>query len=139
MLDYNDNRSIFGEFEAQCFGDSKSSFKSLLFLMPTGLMIPLTVDVKQTFAQTKNQLWKQVEGMPGYNTLHVPTRYAFNCYNSRLEKEEIFDENITLYDFKIFRSMILVVEKIGDRDEKLFNMTIGSIICLPIFKVRSGK
>ncbi|KAL5252680.1 hypothetical protein ACHWQZ_G015451 [Mnemiopsis leidyi] len=140
MLDY-DNRSSLGEFESQCFGDAKQQYKELLFLMPMGLMINLRVDVMQSFAQVKNQLWKQAESLPGYDTLHVPTRYAFNCYNSNLEKEEIFDENIRLYEFKIFRSIILVVEKIGDRDEKLFNMRIGSIICLPIFRIlnMSGK
>ena len=134
MLDY-DHRSSLGEFESQFFGDAKSQHKDLCFLMPMGLMINITCDVKSTFALIKNQLWKQAESLPGYDTLHVPTRYAFNCYNSKLEREEIFDENITLSDFKIFRSMVLVVEKIGDKDEKLFNMRIGSIICLPIFRV----
>lgn len=136
MLDY-DNHSSLGEFETQFFGDGKSQFKDLLFLMPMGLMVKLRVDVQSTFTQIKNQLWKQAEGLPGYDTLHVPGRYAFNCYNSRLEKEEIFDENIKLYEFKIFRSMVLVVEKIGDRDEKLFNMKIGGLICLPVFRVRT--
>lgn len=93
------------------------------------------MNVMHSFAQIKNQLWKQAVNLPGYDTLHVPTRYAFNCYNSLLEKEEIFDENTKLYEYKIFRAIILVVEKIGDRDEKLFNMKIGTIICLPIFRV----
>ena len=133
MLDY-DSRDTLGEFESQFFGDVKSQYKDLLFLMPNGLMIDLKVDVMSTFFDAKNQLWKQAENLPGYNTLHVPGRYALNCYNSRLEKEEIFDETIRLHEFKIFRSILLVVEKIGDKDEKLFNKRVGSIICLPIFK-----
>ena len=134
MLDY-DTRNTLGEFESQFFIDVKSQYKDLMFLMPNGLMISLRVSVSLTFADAKNQLWKQAENLPGYETLYKPNRYALNCYNSRLEKEEIFDETIRLHEFKIFRSILLVVEKIGDEDEKVFNKRVGSIICLPIFKV----
>ena len=134
MIDF-EGRQFHDDFESQFFGDPKAESKQLCFLMPTGLIVFLNVRVVDTFNQIKNQLWKEIEKQPGYDILQIPSRYAFNCYNQRFEKEEIFDENTTLYEKKIFRSTILVVERVGDRDEKLLNMRIGSIICLPIFRV----
>lgn len=96
--------------------------------MPNGILIPLQVNRELNLSELKEDLWDEAQKYPLYGTLRDGQYYVFMCINQNAEQEELVDENRRLCDVRPFQSVLKVVERKGDKAEKLLNAQIGVLI-----------
>ncbi|XP_064642151.1 phosphatidylinositol 4,5-bisphosphate 3-kinase catalytic subunit beta isoform-like [Lineus longissimus] len=97
-------------------------------LLPNGILIPLTVQRDTNLMELKTLLWVEAEKYPLYTFLGDMDCYLFMCVNSAALKEELVDESRRLIDIQPFHLMLRVVQKKGNRGEKLVNSQISFLI-----------
>lgn len=106
------------------------------FLLPTGILVPLSCKGGQTLAEIKDRLWEQAKPLPLYNLLKQPEWYTLVFVNRKAEQEECLDESRRFCDINMYKPIFKVVEKKGDREEKIMSTKIGWLIgkCLKDFE-----
>ncbi|EDO42011.1 predicted protein [Nematostella vectensis] len=97
-------------------------------LLPTGVLIPIEVRIEATLGEIKNKLWREAASYPLFNLLKEMSSYVFVCVNLQGKQEELVDENRQLIDVRPFRPMLKLIEKKGDREEKLLSSKISVLI-----------
>lgn len=105
------------------------------FLLPTGILIPLGCKAGQKLEEIKQSLWVTSKGYPLYDRLKRPESYTLVFVNRQAEQEECLDESQRLCDIRMYKPIFKVVEKKGDREEKILSNKIGWLIgkCLRDF------
>ena len=97
-------------------------------LLPTGLLIPsLPVKAGSLLSEIKGRLWSEALRYPLFNLLKDMRSYVFVFINQKGKQEELVDENRQLIDVQPFRPLLKLIERKGDRDEKLL---VSEISCL---------
>ncbi|XP_074654318.1 phosphatidylinositol 4,5-bisphosphate 3-kinase catalytic subunit delta isoform-like [Tubulanus polymorphus] len=118
-----------GEFLPTRVKDSLSSqLLSVDFLLPTGILIPMKVRRDSSLTEIKQKLWNEAEQYPLFLALQDVNCYIFACINRKAEKEELVDETRCFQDIQLFYPMLKVIERKGNRDEKLLDSRIGGLI-----------
>ena len=97
-------------------------------LLPTGLLIPIQVKAGYCVSEIKALLWSEASGFPLYNLLKDIRSYVFVCINQKGKSEELVDENRQLIDVRPFRPLLKLIERKGDREEKLLDSEISCLI-----------
>ncbi|RZF40704.1 hypothetical protein LSTR_LSTR007995 [Laodelphax striatellus] len=97
-------------------------------LMPNGVIIPLEANRNATLHEIKEDLFDEASKYPLHGTLHDASSYVFSCINSMAETEELLDENRRLSDVKPFVAVLRVVERKGDKAERVLNVQISHLI-----------
>jgi len=105
------------------------------FLLPTGILIPLGCKAGQKLEEIKQSLWVTAKAYPLYDRLKRPESYTLVFVNRQAEQEECLDESQRLCDIRMYKPIFKVVEKKGDREEKILSNKIGWLIgkCLRDF------
>ena len=96
--------------------------------LPTGVLIPLQVRMEAPLAEIKAKLWSEAGTYPLFNLLKEPASYVFVCVNQKGKQEELVDENRQLFDVRPFRPLLKLIERKGDREEKMLRSNIGVLI-----------
>ena len=96
--------------------------------LPTGVLIPMGVRAGSTIAEIKGRLWAEASNYPLFNLLKDIRSYVFVCINQKGKQEELVDENRQLIDVRPFRPLLKLIERKGDREEKLLNSEISCLI-----------
>lgn len=104
------------------------SFVNVDCLMPNGVLIPIEVRMEATLTDIKAKLWRESTSFPLSNLLRDMGSYVFVCVNLQGKVEELVDENRQLVDARPFRPMLKLIERKGDREEKLLTSKIGVLI-----------
>lgn len=97
-------------------------------LLPTGLLIPIRVKAGSCLSEIKSLLWSTAINYPLFNLLKDIRSYVFVCINQKGKSEELVDENRQLIDVRPFRPLLKLIERKGDREEKLLNAEISCLI-----------
>lgn len=97
-------------------------------LLPTGLLIPIRCRLDITLEELKTTLWNEARGYPLFNVLNEPGRYVFVYVTYSAEQEECLDETKQIYEIPYFKLVFKLVEKKGDKEEKLLNARISNLI-----------
>lgn len=97
-------------------------------LLPTGVLVPIQVRIESTLGEIKAKLWREASSFPLYNFLKESTSYVFVCVNLQGKTEELVDENRQLIEARPFRPLLKLIERIGDREEKLQMSKIGNLL-----------
>lgn len=97
-------------------------------LLPTGLLIPIKCRYDITLEQLKTTLWNEARNYPLFNVLNEPGRYVFVYVTYSAEQEECLDETLQLCEIPYFKEVFKLVEKKGDKEEKLLNARISNLI-----------
>ena len=79
-------------------------------------------------------MWKKAQGCPLYHRLLEPGRYSFIFINNSAEQEEIVDEERLLSDVRPYASVLRLVERKGDREEKVASAKISMLIGKGLFE-----
>lgn len=108
--------------------DKGPAFIEVDCLLPTGLLIPITCREDITLEQLKATLWTEARTYPLFNVLNEPGRYVFVYVTHSAEQEECLDESKQLHEIPYFKEVFKLVEKKGDKEEKLLNARISSLI-----------
>lgn len=105
------------------------------FLLPTGILIPISCRYGQTMEEIKELLWRTAENYPLYSSLKPSRWYTLIFVNRKAEQEECLDETQRLSDLQIYKPLFKVLEKKGDQEEKLLSTKVGWLIgkCLRDF------
>lgn len=90
--------------------------------------MPIQVRIESTLAEIKVKLWREASNFPLYNFLKESTSYVFVCVNLQGKTEELVDENRQLIEARPFRPLLKLIERIGDREEKLHSSKIGNLL-----------
>lgn len=98
------------------------------FLLPTGILIPIVCKGMETMETLKAELWNQAKKYPLFNILRQPEWYTLVFVNQKAEQEECLDESQRLCDIRMYKPLFKVVEKKGDREEKIFSTKLGFLI-----------
>ncbi|ESO88783.1 hypothetical protein LOTGIDRAFT_179045 [Lottia gigantea] len=101
------------------------------FLLPTGIIVPLSVNFYEPLEQIKKELWLKASKLPLYSLLNSTCCYCFVCVNQLGVKEELIDESQCLNDIRPFYSTIpflKLVEKQGDENNKTLLRNINSLV-----------
>lgn len=107
---------------------------SLDFLMPNGILIPMSVDFYcSTFEKIKQDLWLESVNFPLYNLLRHCDTYTFLFVNSRGQKEEVLSESQSLSEIKPSVTFLKLIEKEPNSERCYsFDRRITSLIGAPI-------
>lgn len=100
----------------------------LTCLMPNGVLIPLETNRNATLTEIKEDLWDEASKYPLHGTLRDATSYVFSCINSMAEAEELRDENRRLCDIRPFCSVLKVIEREGEKGDKILDNQISHLI-----------
>lgn len=73
-------------------------------------------------------LWEEASKFPLHGTLHDASSYVFSCINSMAESEELLDENRRLCDVKPFVAVFKLIERKGDKAERMLDIQISHLI-----------
>ena len=84
-----------------------SSEKLVDFLLPTGILIPLSCSGSQTVEEVKDRLWKEAKKFPLYG-LKQPEWYTLVFVNLKAEQEECLDESQRLADVQMYKPLFKV-------------------------------
>ncbi|XP_041378103.1 phosphatidylinositol 4,5-bisphosphate 3-kinase catalytic subunit beta isoform-like isoform X2 [Gigantopelta aegis] len=98
------------------------------FLLPQGIIIPLTISFFRPLDVVKQKLWTEAEKYPLFHLLKKSESYSFVCINKQGEKEEILNEDQCLNDIRMFCTFLKLVEKQGDQKRKTLNKNISHLI-----------
>ncbi|XP_023229587.1 phosphatidylinositol 4,5-bisphosphate 3-kinase catalytic subunit delta isoform-like isoform X2 [Centruroides sculpturatus] len=97
--------------------------------LPNSLLIQLEVNRDATLLEIKEDVWEEAQKHPLYGMLHDKQKYVFICVTpTTAEQEELVDEQRMLCDIRPFQAILKLVERKGDKAEKLLNAQIGSLI-----------
>lgn len=107
---------------------------NLDFLMPNGILIPMSVDFYcSTFEKIKQDLWQESLNFPLYNLLMSSDTYTFLFVNSRGQKEEVLSESQSLSEIRPSVTFLKLVEKEPNSERRYsFDRRITSLIRAPI-------
>lgn len=97
-------------------------------LLPTGLLIPIKCRQDITLEELKTTLWNEARAYPLFDVLNEPGRYVFVYVTHSAEQEECLDETLPLCEIPYFKEVFKLVEKKGDKEEKLLNAHISNLI-----------
>lgn len=97
-------------------------------LMPTGMLIPIQVNKYATLHEIKEELFEEATKFPMHWTLQDASSYVFSCINSMAATEELLDESKRLCDVKPFEAVLRLIEKKGNKSEKMLNAHISHLI-----------
>ena len=78
------------------------------FLLPTGILVPLSCKGGQTLAEIKDRLWEQAKPLPLYNLLKQPEWYTLVFVNRKAEQEECLDESRRFCDINMYKPIFKV-------------------------------
>lgn len=98
------------------------------FLLPSGILVPLTVDFYASLDLIKKTLWREVSKYPLHSRLKREDCYSFLFVNRLGEKEEILDESQNLNDVRPFWPVLKLIEKKGDKKSKTMDRRINNLI-----------
>lgn len=73
-------------------------------------------------------LWDEASKYPLHGTLRDANSYVFSCINSMAEAEELRDENRRLCDIRPFCSVLKVIEREGEKGDKILDNQISHLI-----------
>lgn len=104
------------------------------FLMPNGLFLRMKCARDEPLARIKSQLWQKAQTCPLYHRLLEPGRYSFVFINGSAEQEEVVDEERLLCDVRPYASVLRLVERKGDREEKIVSAKISMLIGKGLFE-----
>ena len=96
--------------------------------LPTGVLIPIKVRIEAPLAEIKAKLWKAASNYPFFNLLKDPASYVFVCINQNGKQEELVEETRQLVDVRPYRPLLKLIERKGDREEKILQSNIGVLI-----------
>ena len=108
--------------------DKVPSYIEVDCLLPTGLLIPIKCRQDITLEALKVTLWNEARNYPLFNVLNEPGRYVFVYVTYSAEQEECLDETKPLSEIPYFKEVFKLVEKKGDKEEKLLNARISNLI-----------
>jgi len=97
-------------------------------LLPTGLLIPIQCRSTITLDELKTTLWNEAKKLPLFDVLHEPGRYVFVYVTCNAEQEECLDETKQLADIPLYKEVFKLVERKGDKEEKVLNARISNLI-----------
>ncbi|KAI0229642.1 Phosphatidylinositol 4,5-bisphosphate 3-kinase catalytic subunit beta [Lamellibrachia satsuma] len=97
-------------------------------LLPTGVIVPLHVELDTPLLDIKEELWKEAKKYPLFTALLPMSHYVFMCVSQMGEKVEQLDEEKCLCDVRPFYPMLKVIERKGNTAEKVINAQISCII-----------
>ena len=97
-------------------------------LLPTGLLIPIMCRQDITLEALKLSLWNEARNLPLFDVLNEPGRYVFVYVTHSAEQEECLDETKRLWEIPYYKEVFKLVEKKGDKEEKLLNARISNLI-----------
>lgn len=98
-------------------------------LLPNGIFINLEVCRDATLLETKEDVWEAAQQLPLYGLLHDMDSYVFVCVNpTTAEQEEQIDELRRLCDVRPFQAVLRLVERKGDKAEKILNSQIRFLL-----------
>lgn len=115
-------------YRAPRTNDKAPAYVEVDCLLPTGLLIPIKCRQDITLEELKTTLWNEARGYPLFNVLNEPGRYVFVYVTYSAEQEECLDETKPLYEIPYFKEVFKLVEKKGDKEEKLLNARISNLI-----------
>ena len=78
------------------------------FLLPTGILIPISCRYGQTMEEIKELLWRTAENYPLYSSLKPSRWYTLIFVNRKAEQEECLDETQRLSDLQIYKPLFKV-------------------------------
>ena len=87
--------------------DSSGGEKLVDFLLPTGILIPLSCAGAQTMEDVKDKLWKEAKRFPLFG-LKQPEWYTLVFVNLKAEQEECLDETQKLSDVQMYKPLFKV-------------------------------
>ena len=105
-------------------------------LLPTGLIVPLECLREATLENVKALLWKEAKKLPLAAYLGDAASYIFVAITQDARQEEFYDEGRRLCDLRLFQPWLKVVEPVGNREEKMLNYEIGTLL-LKMFEKQS--
>jgi len=108
--------------------ENVSAYVEVDCLLPTGLLIPIKCRLDIRLEDLKIALWSEARGYPLFNVLNEPGRYVFVYVTKSAEQEECLDETRQLHEIPFFKLVFKLVEKKGDKEEKLLNARISNLI-----------
>lgn len=108
--------------------DKTPAYVDVDCLLPTGLLIPIKCRQDITLEDLKTTLWNEARNYPLFNVLNEPGRYVFVYVTYSAEQEECLDESVPLSEIPYFKEVFKLVEKKGDKEEKLLNARISNLI-----------
>ncbi|CAH1772431.1 unnamed protein product [Owenia fusiformis] len=108
--------------------DSSNPYVILDCLLPTGIIVQLKEFKDATLSQVKQNLWATAKEYPLHKRLKDRNNYVFMCISSLAVREELVDESRRLNDIRPFQPMLKVVERTGNKEEKLLNSQISVLI-----------
>ena len=115
-------------YRAPKTNDKAPAYVEVDCLLPTGLLIPIKCRQDITLDELKTTLWNEARGYPLFNVLNEPGRYVFVYVTCSAEQEECLDETKPLCEIPYFKEVFKLVEKKGDKEEKLLNARISNLI-----------
>ena len=115
-------------YRAPRTNDKVPAYVDVDCLLPTGLLIPIKCRQDITLEELKTTLWNEARGYPLFNVLNEPGRYVFVYVTYSAEQEECLDETKPLCEIPYFKEVFKLVEKKGDKEEKLLNARISNLI-----------
>ncbi|XP_037085817.1 phosphatidylinositol 4,5-bisphosphate 3-kinase catalytic subunit beta isoform-like [Pollicipes pollicipes] len=95
-------------------------------LMPNGIVVPLDVPKDETLEDIKEKLWES--RFPLRGTLRDMSQYVFQCVTPQAEAIELLDESCSLLSVRPVFRVLRVIEREGDKHEKLRMSQIGNLI-----------
>ncbi|XP_043201055.1 phosphatidylinositol 4,5-bisphosphate 3-kinase catalytic subunit delta isoform-like [Amphibalanus amphitrite] len=95
-------------------------------LMPSGIVVPLDVLKDATLETIKQKLWESE--FPLHGTLRDMSQYVFQCVTPEAEAVELLDESCPLISVRPVFRVLRVIEREGDKHEKLLLSQIGNLI-----------
>ncbi|XP_035228755.1 phosphatidylinositol 4,5-bisphosphate 3-kinase catalytic subunit delta isoform-like [Stegodyphus dumicola] len=85
--------------------------------------------VKDTKWIEEGDVWETAQHCPLFSLLKDSECYVFQCINlTTAEREELVDEERRLCDVRPFQAFLRLVEKKGDKQEKIINSRLRSVI-----------
>jgi phosphatidylinositol-4,5-bisphosphate 3-kinase len=97
-------------------------------LLPTGIIIPLPVNRHAKIEDIKEEIWREAPKYPLYSMLKDKNTYVLMCINEMACKVELEDETQRLSDARLFHPMVKVIEKKGNRAEKILSAQISVLL-----------
>ncbi|ELU18517.1 hypothetical protein CAPTEDRAFT_18019 [Capitella teleta] len=97
-------------------------------LLPTGIIIPLATSKHARIDEIKEMIWKEAPKYPLYSLLKDKNTYVLMCIDEMASKVELEDESQRLSEVRPFHPMVKVIEKKGNRAEKVINAQISILL-----------
>lgn len=106
-----------------------NSLISLDCYLPTGVLINLKqVQIECVLSEIKTRVWEEARCYPLFSLLQEKSSYAFVCVNRKGKQEELLDESQSLVEIKPYKPLLKLIQRKGDREEKLFSSSMSALI-----------